>query len=209
MGEVIERNLGFLGFPDYSVDTEGNVWSLNYNRTGKKKALSGGKSNCGYMKVTLRFNCIEKSFFIHRLVAMAFIPNPNNLPEVNHKDEDKTNNNIGNLEWCTRSYNLTYGTRIERFLGKMKGENCPFKGIHLSEEHKKKISESKKGKKLTEEHKKKLSKPVNQYTMDGTLLATYPSIIEAERVTGVCNGHIGKCCKGIYKQSGGFIWKYS
>ena len=55
-----------------------------------------------------------KSFTVHRLVSLAFIPNPDNLPEVNHKDECKTNNNVSNLEWCSKSYNINYGTRNER-----------------------------------------------------------------------------------------------
>ena len=55
-----------------------------------------------------------KSFTIHRLVATVFIPNPNNYTEVNHKDENKTNNNVENLEWCTRKYNINYGTARER-----------------------------------------------------------------------------------------------
>lgn len=70
---------------------------------------------CGYKKVKLRgFDGKTKMVSVHRLVAQAFIPNPNNLPQVNHKDEDKTNNNVENLEWCTAKYNTNYGTGIKR-----------------------------------------------------------------------------------------------
>lgn len=68
----------------------------------------------GYVEVHLRKNGKGLSIKVHRLVAEAFIPNPYNLPQVNHIDEDKTNNNVSNLEWCTRDYNMHYGTGIDR-----------------------------------------------------------------------------------------------
>jgi len=64
---------------------------------------------CGYCNVRLRRNDKGKTVKVHRLVAIAFIPNPNNLPEINHKDEDKDNNCVSNLEWCDRIYNMQYG----------------------------------------------------------------------------------------------------
>lgn len=68
----------------------------------------------GYLRITLCKNGKIKHFFIHRLVAEAFLDNPDNLPQVNHINEDKTDNRVENLEWCTQEYNLNYGTRIER-----------------------------------------------------------------------------------------------
>lgn len=70
--------------------------------------------NKGYKRLCLSYNGKYTHVRLHRLVAQAFIPNPNNLPEVNHKDEDKFNNCVHNLEWCTHQYNTLYGTRVER-----------------------------------------------------------------------------------------------
>ena len=110
-----EKSLDFLGYPNYTITDDGRVFSLNYNREGYKKELKPLIENCGYFIVGL-YNKVSKykRFMVHRLVALAFIPNPYNLPEVNHKDENKTNNMVGNLEWCSKSYNINYGTRNER-----------------------------------------------------------------------------------------------
>lgn len=93
----------------YQVTENGDVWSVRRNRF-----LKLYKNQLGYLHICLYKNNKQKSFYVHRLVAEAFLPNPDNLPCVNHKDEDKTNNNVKNLEWCSFSYNNSYGTRIER-----------------------------------------------------------------------------------------------
>lgn len=83
-------------------------------RCCKGKILKPGTNKDGYLYVNLYKNRKEKKFYVHRLVAEAFISNPDNLPCVNHKDENKQNNVVSNLEWCSAQYNNTYGTRIER-----------------------------------------------------------------------------------------------
>ena len=82
----------------------------------KGKVLSPSIRYDGYLVVLLSYNGKHKMFSVHRLVAEAFIPNPDNLPQVNHKDEDKTNNSVENLEWCDNKYNMNYGTRKRRVI---------------------------------------------------------------------------------------------
>lgn len=93
----------------YQVSNTGLVKSLITNNSRRKRVLKQKKTSRGYLSVTLfDNNGKHKYILVHRLVAEAFISNPDNLPQVNHKDEDKTNNNVDNLEWCTASYNLSY-----------------------------------------------------------------------------------------------------
>ena len=96
---------GFEG--KYSVDENGNVYS------SKSKKFLKPKITKGYAQVAL-YGDKKVYIGVHKLVAMTFIPNPDNLPQVNHKDENKLNNNINNLEWCDANYNINYGTRTER-----------------------------------------------------------------------------------------------
>lgn len=100
----------------YQVSNLGNVKSLNYNHTGKEKIMKPQLCNKGYLRVELCKDNKRQKYLIHKLVADAFIPNPNNLPCVNHKDENRLNNNYENLEHCTYTYNNTYGNRIKKFL---------------------------------------------------------------------------------------------
>lgn len=116
--EVWKDINGYEGF--YQVSNLGRIKSLSRKVwTGKylKNIEEKIKSNAyckGYDCIHLYKNGEYKQFRINRLVAETFIPNPNNLPEVNHKDEDKINNKVDNLEWCTSKYNANYGTRNVR-----------------------------------------------------------------------------------------------
>lgn len=96
------------GFPNYSVSNTGVVVNTKKNKT---MVIYTRKGYC-LVKLSSNGKSVEKK--VHRLVAEAFIPNPNNYSCINHKDENPLNNSVENLEWCNHKYNNTYGTRIER-----------------------------------------------------------------------------------------------
>lgn len=146
----------------YEVSDTGLVRSLNFNHTGKTRIISPGKQRDGYLAVQLCKDGIRKNLLVHRLVANAFIQNPQNLKTVNHIDEDKTNNNVSNLEWMSHGDNARYSH----------------------------------------------NKPVVQLDKNGNVVV-FPSIIEAERQTGIHQGNICSCCRGKLKSAGGYIWRYA
>lgn len=150
------------GYPNYRVSNYGRIKSLNYRNTGKEHILKPKTNTAGYLRVYLMKEGKGKNFQVHRLVAMAFIPNPHNYPQVNHKTENPLRNFIyinedgtvdfekSELEWCTAQYNTNYGTRNKRAAEAKKGKK-------LSEETKRKLSVALKGRKLSEEVKKKIA----------------------------------------------------
>ena len=153
----------------YEVSDIGRVKSLKH---GKERILKPKKTHGGYLLVTLCKDGRHKTITVHRLVATAFISNPSNLETINHKDEDKTNNTISNLEWMSKKDNINYGTRNKR------------------------VAEA-------------LSKQVKMFDKKtGELLETFPSTREAERITGIAQQSISKCCLGKRKSAGCYIWKY-
>ena len=117
--EIWRDVVGFEGI--YQVSNTGIVRRIYPNRTKTlKQCRAGGYTNKEYLYVSMSANGKYRSSSVHRLVAEAFIPNPDRLPQVNHKDEHKTNNCADNLEWCTASYNNRYGTKISRGVDAMK-----------------------------------------------------------------------------------------
>ena len=111
----------------YQVSDLGRIKRLsklkkNYDMNSKEfkmimipeKIVKPQLSRYGYYRIGLTKNFKRTHYSVHRLVAKAFIPNPDNLPQVNHKDESKRNNHVDNLEWCTSRYNANYGTRNKR-----------------------------------------------------------------------------------------------
>ena len=111
--EVWKDVVGYEGL--YQVSNQGRVKSLWF---GKERILKPGREKKGYLQVCLSKNGKMKHYKVHRLVGQSFIQNPNNLPEINHRDEDKTNNRVENLEWCDRKYNNNYGNHNQKVFEK-------------------------------------------------------------------------------------------
>ena len=144
-------------FNDYLIGDHGTVISLKHN---KWKVRKPEKVN-DYLIVHLSMNGERHPRLVHRLVADAFIPNPENKPCIDHVDGNRLNNFYLNLRWCTHTENnnnpITRKRNSESHIGLHTGEKNPMYGKHFTEEAKKKLSESKKGKKLSEETKQKIS----------------------------------------------------
>ena len=175
----------------YQVSNLGNVRSLNYNNTGKVKNLKKQVTKRGRYVVGLSINGKSKTLSVSRLVAHAFIPNPNNNPQINHIDYNPKNNNVNNLEWCTNEENQAHAWGT----GKRKSN----KGFKFSEESKLKLSKAKKGVPNISKRKKVLCLNTMQI---------FNSITEASEVTGANRKNISSVCKGKRKTVNGYIFKY-
>lgn len=129
------------GFEDYKVSNAGQVFSIKRNK------LLKAYEKKGYYGVWLYQD--KKRYFrmVHRLVATAFIPNIENLPQINHKDENSKNNNVENLEWCTAKYNSNYKNHRKNLSLALSGENNGFYGKRHTQQTKELLSKLKKGKK--------------------------------------------------------------
>ena len=206
---------GYEGY--YEVDNLGRVFSVDriiqvndngriYDKPIHGAMLKQTNHSRGYKTVALTKYGKTKQEYVHRIVASAFIPNPDNLPAVNHKDEDKTNNFVDNLEWCTVSYNNTYGEKTKKQAEKIRG-------IPHKDDHKEKISNS-----LKEYYKTHVSastgrksekrKPISQFDLDGNLIREYPSIHEASDGIISRRRNITAVCNGKRKSAYGYIWRW-
>jgi hypothetical protein len=107
----------------YAATEDGRIWS--YRR--KKFLAPATKKANGYQEVSLSVNGKNKVYLVHRLIAETYLDNPDNLPQVNHKDENKTNNSVSNLEWCTAKYNTLYGT------GSLRSHQKQYKRVYCVE----------------------------------------------------------------------------
>ena len=163
-------------FPDYLVTSHGRILSLKYGKIKEIKIKKNHKYE--YFQVALCKNGKITYINVHRLVAQSFIPNPENKPQVNHIDENKTNNHMSNLEWTTEKENCNYGTRNERIrktISKNKCKNKPKKVIAKS---------------LTEQK-----------------VLIFKSAYQSTKF-GFEQGSISKCCCGKSKTHKGYTWQF-
>lgn len=166
--------------PDgYEIRENGTILDL----TGK--VLKAHKERNGYLRVWIKQDGIRKKVAVHRLVACAFLPNPEDKPCVNHLDGNKENNHVSNLEWSSYSDNERHSHRV---LGKKtSSENL---------------------KNMVEAHVKAVRKSVGQFSANGMLIRRFDSMADAAKTTGVSQGNISECCNGRRKSAGGYLWNF-
>lgn len=182
--EIWRPVVGYEGL--YEVSDQGRVRSLQSGKWRNRRILKLGKNPNGYLYVKLCKDGKGEGMRVHRVVAEAFIPNPNHLATVNHKDEDKTNNFASNLEWMSHKDNINYGSHNRRMAEALAKAMA---GVNVNNP--------------------KLSKPVQQLDKaTGKVLAAFPSTVEAERITGIAHSSICACCNGKCKSAGGYVWRY-
>ena len=136
----------------------------------------------GYCYVSLSNNGILKKYRVHKLVAQTFIPNPNNLPIVNHIDENKSNNRVDNLEWCTQYENVHkyFDTKPK----KPKKPSNKIKNYHIP-------------------------RKILQLDKNGVIINTWNSMMDIQRTLGIRSGNISACCNKIKPTARGYIWRYA
>lgn len=169
-------------YPDYLVYEDGRIWSSKTN-----KFLKPAYSKAGYASVELFNENGSRRFLVHRLVATAYIPNPNSFPQINHKDENPKNNRMNNLEWCTAKYNMNYGEGAKTRHSKVDYTKLFYKKNAVKNGMKRAIPVAK--------------------IKNGQLVESYESAKDASRKTGIPQSCILRVMHGERKTAGGYEWR--
>ena len=207
---------GWEGY--YEVDTEGNVYSLDrvitvadhgrvYRKPIKGHKTKGNKTSHGYLSVTLHKDGINEMAYVHRLVAEAFIPNPNNYGVINHIDENKQNNRVENLEWCTQYYNLNYRGARERQAAKTRGLKRTPEQKARQKEALVEYYKTHKSNTYGKPSKKRI--PVLCRQVGESEWIEYPSLTHAANAVGVTSADVSRVCLKKIRQTHGYEFKYA
>lgn len=193
--EIWKDILGYEG--KYQISNRGRVKSLSRQDAKgqplREKILKAQDNGRGYKKIALWSNKVSERCYIHRLVAIHFIENPYSYPVVNHIDEDPSNNQVDNLEWCTQSYNTKAGSATDRRLS-----NTDFS--------KKKVNKNSIRNLIRQREKQK--KKVYQYSLDNIFIKEWLSVSEAAKFVKGHGSNIANCANGRKKSAYGFLWRY-
>lgn len=211
------------GFPNYAVSNKGRVMNL---KTGR--VLKPIITPLGYAVVALsNGNGKSKQIMVHRLVAQAFIPNSDNLFQINHIDEDKTNNDVTNLEWCTASENRVhsnhqYSCKINqlsldgKFIKEWESAHEIQRELGFAHNYIIAVCKNKfkqaygfKWRYADGLNQQKQNRPVAALTKDGEFIAEYKSAAEASRCLKIKGNCVYLCLNGTYKSTHGLIFIYT
>ena len=190
MIEIWKDIEGYEGL--YQVSNMGRVKSLNFNKTGEEKIMKL-VDGYGYLRVNLKHKGKSKMYQVHRLVAEAFIPNPDNKPEVNHINTVKTDNRV----WINEDGSIDYDKSNLEWATPKENSNNPITLKHRSDYMKGRIGK---------EHN--CSIPVIQFTKDGYMVRKWDCAADVSREHNIHHTHIYQVCKKIRKTTGGYVWKY-
>lgn len=180
------------GFPFYEVCNNGRVRTVQHTIirkngapfTVRAKELLGSDNGSGYIFVYLHHDGIKKKEYIHRLVASAFIENPNNAPFINHKDNNPMNNAVENIEWCTHEENMAW----MRKQGRDKRTKKWLDNLHKSQE--------------------RFYKPVKSISISTGEVRTFESV-NSTKEYGFIPSCVSLCCNGIHNSHAGCYWEFA